>query len=61
MICFHLFVVDFQKRRLQHELRVLLSLLKLLEQVEERPEYQAVVLVVHVGLFADKLEDVQCN
>lgn len=54
--CFHLFIVNLQKRRFQHELSVFLPLLQLLEQVEEGSEDQAVILVTGVGLFADKLE-----
>lgn len=42
----YFFVVNFQKRGLQHKLSVFLPLLELLEQIKERPKYQAMVLVL---------------
>lgn len=56
----HLLIVNFQKRSLQYELRVLLPLLEQLEHIKKRPEYQSMVLVLEVRLPAE-LPNVKSN
>lgn len=60
MCMFYFFVVNFEERRLENEMKVL-SFLHQPKQIHERAEYQAVVLGKRFDAFVEKLKTIKFN